>query len=93
MVATPAWPPKSTPRLFVAGPIASGKSVIIQGSQAHYLSKVMRAAKGDAVILCDDQTGEWVSTVSEVGKREIVLEPQEKLRAREDVPDLWLGPA
>ena len=90
MPATPAWPPRSAPRLFVAAPLAKGDAVSIEGNQAHYLAKVMRVSAGDIVILCDDITGEWAAHVLSVGKREVVLEPAELLRAREQVPDLEL---
>ena len=90
MPATPAWPPRSAPRLFVATPLTKGEPVTIEGNQAHYLAKVMRVGEGDAVILCDDVTGEWAARVVSVGKREVVLEPAEKLREREEVPDFWL---
>lgn len=90
MPATPAWPPRSAPRLFVAGPLAAGTSVALEGNQAHYLARVMRAAEGDTVVLCDDLTGEWAARVASVGKRDVVLEPVERLREREQVPDVWL---
>jgi len=90
MPATPAWPPRSAPRLFVPGPLAAGTFVAVEGNPAHYLAKVMRVAEGDAVVLCDDKTGEWAARVASVGKRDVVLEPVEKLREREQVPDLWL---
>lgn len=90
MSATPAWPPKSAPRLFVPGPLATDAVVAIEGTQAHYLSRVMRVASGDAVILCDDATGEWLAEVSEAGKRGVTLSVQQQLRPREDVPDFWL---
>lgn len=90
MPATPAWPPRSAPRLFVATPIAKGETHTIEGNQAHYLAKVMRMGEGDVVILCDDVTGEWAAQVISVGKREVVLEPAELLRPREQVPDFWL---
>ncbi|NCP14103.1 MAG: 16S rRNA (uracil(1498)-N(3))-methyltransferase [Sphingomonadales bacterium] len=93
MPATPAWPPKSAPRLFVSETLAERALVRIEGNPAHYLVRVMRAAPGDAVILCDDTTGEWAARVSETGKRDVVLEVVEKLREREAVPDLWLCPA
>ena len=54
MPATPAWPPKSAPRLFVPLPLGDGVTVVIEGPQAHYLGRVMRVAPGDAVVLCDD---------------------------------------
>ncbi len=93
MPAIPAWPPRSAPRLFVPGRLAAGARVTIEGSQAHYLAKVMRVGQGDAVVLCDDATGEWAARVVSVGKRDFALETFEKLREREQVPDFWLCPA
>lgn len=93
MPATPAWPPKSAPRLFVADELRSGGVVRVEGNPAHYLARVMRAAAGDIVILCDDITGEWAARVVDAGKRDVVLEVAELLRPREAVPDLWLCPA
>ena len=90
MPATPAWPPKSAPRLFVLGPLAEGASVPLEGGQAHYLGKVMRVSPGDAVVLCDDETGEWLAAVTHAGKRDVVLQVERLLRPREDVPDFWL---
>lgn len=87
---TPAWPPKSVPRLFVEEPLAKGISVTIEGNQAHYLSKVMRVGPGDAVVLNDDLTGEYATRVSDVGKRHVELDVIEHIRERDAVPDLWL---
>jgi len=90
MPATPAWPPRSAPRLFVPGPLGEGVSLAIDGPQAHYLSRVMRVSPGDAVVLCDDLTGEWAARVEQAGKREVILACESRLRGREEVPDLWL---
>ncbi len=90
MPATPAWPPNSAPRLFVPGPLTERATVNLEGPQAHYLSRVMRAQPGDAVILCDDLTGEWAARVVSAGKRDIVLAPETLLRPREQVPDFTL---
>ena len=93
MAATPAWPPRSAPRLFVEHELGSGVRISLEGSQANYLARVMRVTPGDAVILCDDRTGEWAARVIEAGKRAVVLELVERLRPREQVPDFWLCPA
>ena len=90
MPATPAWPPKSAPRLFVQLPLDVGASVTIEGPQAHYLSRVMRVSPGDAVILCDDVAGEWATQVESAGKREVQLAVAGLLRPREAVPDFTL---
>lgn len=93
MPATPAWPPRSAPRLFVDDELAEGRTFALDGNRAHYLGKVMRVSEGDAVILCDDITGEWAARVTQVGKRRVDVAVVERLRAREDVPDFWLCPA
>ena len=90
MIATPAWPPQSTPRLFVEPALTQGEQRRIDGQQGHYLASVMRLKVGDPVKLFDDATGEWLGVASEVRKRDVVLEIREKLRDREAVPDLWL---
>jgi 16S rRNA (uracil1498-N3)-methyltransferase len=90
MPATPAWPPRSAPRLFVPGTLAAVASVPVEGSQAHYLSRVMRLGEGDGVVLCDDLTGEWAARVTSAGKRTVTLAVETRLRPREQVPDFTL---
>jgi 16S rRNA (uracil1498-N3)-methyltransferase len=90
MIATPAWPPQSTPRLFVEPPLSAGEMRRIDGPQGHYLATVMRLKAGDPVKLFDDATGEWLAVAADVRKRDVVLEVREQLREREAVPDLWL---
>jgi len=90
MPATPAWPPASTPRLFVDQSLNEGVTLTLDGAQAHYLGNVMRLKTGDPVRLFDDRTGEWIAEVADAGKRNVMLRLTAKLRAREDVPDLWL---
>jgi 16S rRNA (uracil1498-N3)-methyltransferase len=89
VTATPAWPPQSTPRLFVEQELAAGP-LRIDGPAAHYLVSVMRMAPGDPVKLFDDITGEWLATATHVGKRDLIVDVSTMLRAREPVPDLWL---
>lgn len=90
MPAIPAWPPASTPRLYVAQQLDGLSEIGITGAQAHYLSGVMRAKPGDPIRLFDDISGEWLARVAHVGKRDLVLAIEAKLSPREAVPDLWL---
>lgn len=90
MIATPAWPPKSAPRLFVEQLLGIGVSLSLNGPQAHYLARVMRISVGDAVVLCDDQTGEWAARVTSADKREVAVSCETLLRPREQVPDFTL---
>lgn len=90
MPATPAWPPASTPRLFVNQPLAEGAMLALDGAQANYLANVMRLKAGEPVRLFDDRSGEWLAEVTEVAKRSVTLRLTARLREREAVPDLWL---
>lgn len=87
MVATPAWPPKSLPRLFVAQELSAGLSLTVDGN---YLGAVLRLGPGDQVKLFDDATGEWLAEIAEARKKRVTLEVGERLRPRETVADLWL---
>ncbi|MBW6524550.1 16S rRNA (uracil(1498)-N(3))-methyltransferase [Sphingomonas sp. RHCKR47] len=89
MGATPAWPPRSTPRLFVDAPLAAGP-LTLSGPQAHYLVSVMRMKAGDPVKLFDGVNGEWLAVASHVARRDVTLDVQQQLAPLEHVPDLWL---
>lgn len=90
MPATPAWPPKSAPRLFVEGELSAGQVRELTGNAAHYLGAVMRVAVGDTLILLDNISGEWAARVDAVARRHVAVTVVERLRPRLPVPDLWL---
>ncbi|MBA3941088.1 MAG: 16S rRNA (uracil(1498)-N(3))-methyltransferase [Sphingopyxis sp.] len=90
MPATPAWPPASTPRLFIDVPLGPGAAPLVDGAAAHYLLGVMRLKTGDPVLLFDNVSGEWLATVADAGKRSLMLRIERQTRPIEQVPDLWL---
>jgi 16S rRNA (uracil1498-N3)-methyltransferase len=90
MVATPAWPPASLPRLYVEQTLSKGLMLTLDGPQANYLAAVMRLRAGDEVKLFDGRTGEWLAQMVDGGKKRVTLTVGERLRERENVPDLWL---
>jgi len=91
MPATPAWPPKSLPRLFVRTRLADGASVELDAAQANYLGNVMRLADGADVRLFDGQTGEWLARIVVAGKKRMTLSVECLTREPETVPDVWLA--
>ena len=90
MPATPAWPPASTPRLFIDQPLAPDAVPAIDGPAAHYLLGVMRLKAGDPVLLFDNRSGEWLAVVADAAKRSLTLRIERQTRPLERVPDLWL---
>ena len=90
MPATPAWPPASTPRLFVDQPLGPESAPVIEGPAAHYLLHVMRARAGDPLLLFDNRSGEWLASIAEAGKRSLAVRVERQTRPLERVPDFWL---
>lgn len=90
MPAIPAWPPQSTPRLFIEDRLSDGAFIRLEGGQAHYLLNVLRVKPGSPVKLCDNQTGEWLAEVADTAKRDLSVRVTALLRPRETVPDFWL---
>ncbi|MCL6742079.1 16S rRNA (uracil(1498)-N(3))-methyltransferase [Sphingomonas sp. RB56-2] len=91
MPATPAWPPKSLPRLYVAAPLGAGARVELDAAQSNYLGNVMRLKEGDQLLLFDGMSGEWLAAIAEAGKKRMTLLVDEPTRPQEAVPDLWLA--
>jgi 16S rRNA (uracil1498-N3)-methyltransferase len=91
MPATPAWPPKSLPRLFVRHALSEGASIELDAGQANYLGNVLRLGAGAELLLFDDLSGEWLARIAEVAKKRMTLAVQRKTRDPESIPDVWLA--
>ena len=91
MPATPAWPPKSLPRLYVDAPLVAGARVELDAAQANYLGNVMRLKEGDRLLIFDGMSGEWLAGIAEAGRKRMVLSVIEPTRPQEQAPDLWLA--
>jgi len=91
MPATPAWPPKSLPRLFVRGRLGEGARVELDAAQANYLGNVMRLGEGAELLTFDGQSGEWLARIAQAGKKRMTLSVERLTREPETVPDVWLA--
>lgn len=91
MPATPAWPPKSLPRLFVRQPLSKGELLELDAAQANYLGNVMRLGPGAELLVFDGQSGEWLARIAKAGKRRMSLAIQHQTRDREPASEVWLA--
>ena len=91
MPATPAWPPKSLPRLFVREALGEGVRVELASGQANYLGKVMRLGEGSELLVFDGSSGEWLARIVETGKKRMTLAVERRTRDPEAIPDVWLA--
>ena len=61
-----------TPRLFSDQPLLVGTEVVLNGSAAQYLGKVLRARAGDAIILFDGQGQQGTATIkAKIGRAHV----------------------
>jgi len=91
MPATPAWPPKSLPRLFVRQPLGEDATVELDAGQANYLGNVMRMGVGAELLVFDGSTGEWLARVADAAKKRMTLSIERRTREPEAIPDVWLA--
>ena len=91
MPATPAWPPKSLPRLFVRQPLAEGVSLPLELSQANYLGNVLRLGQRAELLVFDGVSGEWLARITEAAKKRMTLSVERRTREPESIPDVWLA--
>jgi 16S rRNA (uracil1498-N3)-methyltransferase len=91
MPATPAWPPRALPRLFVDQLLGEGQAVLLQDKPAHYLANVLRLAEGAEVLLFDGHSGEWHAAIETAHKKKLVLRVTTQTRPAEILPPLTLA--
>jgi 16S rRNA (uracil1498-N3)-methyltransferase len=91
MPATPAWPPRSLPRLFVRTPLHEAALVELEAAQANYLGNVLRLEEGGEVLLFDGRSGEWLARVAQAGRKRMTLAVERRTKPLEQVPDLTLA--
>ena len=91
MPATPAWPPRSLPRLFVRQALGDGASVELDKAQVNYLGNVLRLGAAAELLLFDGQSGEWLARIAQAGKKRMTLIVERKTREPESIPDVWLA--
>ena len=91
MPATPAWPPKSLPRLFVREPLGKAAAIELDPRQANYLGNVLRLNEGAELLLFDGSSGEWLARIAEAGRKRMSLVVDRRTREAEKIPDVWLA--
>jgi len=91
MPATPAWPPRSLPRLFVTTPLGEGARVELDAGQANYLGNVLRMKEGAELLVFDSASGEWLARIAEAGRKRMSLNVERRTREAETIPDVWLA--
>ena len=90
MPATPAWPPKSLPRLFVRTALREGERVELDQRRPITSATSCGSAWG-ASCCVRRQLGEWLARIAEAGKKRMTLTVERRTREPETIPDVWLA--
>ncbi len=81
---------KNRIRLFAYTPLETGGIYEATEAQTHYLSNVMRLGLDDEVFLFDGVHGEFLATVAQKTKKNLILKVNKKIFDFEKAPDVWL---
>ncbi|VVQ36559.1 Ribosomal RNA small subunit methyltransferase E [Pseudomonas fluorescens] len=72
-------------RFFIDAPLSTGEHELPE-AQAHYISRVLRMAEGDALQLFDGSGQEFRATLVEVGKKRVVVQIAESFAGQVESP-------
>jgi 16S rRNA (uracil1498-N3)-methyltransferase len=64
-------------RVYVDAPVAAGKRVIVEGSAANHIARVLRLRSGDALTVFDGSGGEFGARIEEFRKEAVVVAVEE----------------
>ena len=77
-----------TPRLYLDASLRPEETIALDPAQANYLRHVLRLRPGAEVLAFNGRDGEWLSTLTEAGKRTISITIRECTRTQGMGPDL-----
>ena len=77
-------------RLFFSAALSTDITGKLDGSQSHYLNKVMRVKKNEVFSLFNSD-GEWEAKVLDISKNIVEFKITKQVRQKEIVKELWLA--
>jgi 16S rRNA (uracil1498-N3)-methyltransferase len=64
-------------RVYVAAPVTAGKRLVVEGSAANHITRVLRLRTGDALTVFDGRGGEFGARIEEFRKDAVVVAVEE----------------
>ncbi|WP_262695829.1 16S rRNA (uracil(1498)-N(3))-methyltransferase [Kordiimonas aquimaris] len=81
---------KANIRLYIEESLSQGMSITFDKDQSHYLANVMRSKLGSEIAIFNGQDGEWIGEITDIQKRAVTLQLNERRREQATEPDVWL---
>jgi 16S rRNA (uracil1498-N3)-methyltransferase len=66
-----------SPRVYVDPPVVAGKRLVLEGSAANHIARVLRLRSGDPLTVFDGSGGEFGARIEELRKEAVVVAVQE----------------
>ncbi len=80
-----------TVRVYCEASIELFQPISLPMSGVHYLVNVMRRRKGDKVVIFDGRVGEFEAILKSASKKEVIVEPVQKLANLKKPGDIWIA--
>ena len=80
----------SNVRLFFKKSLSINLTTVLDKSQSHYITKVMRIKQNEVFSLFNN-TGEWEAKISKIIKNIVEFNITKQLRQKESIKELWLA--
>ena len=77
-------------RLFFKKSLSINLTTVLDKSQSHYITKVMRIKQNEVFSLFNN-TGEWEAKISKIIKNIVEFNITKQLRQKESIKELWLA--
>lgn len=71
-------------RLYIPQKINTNKPIYITGDDFHYIKNVIRLKENDEILLFNNESGEFLATLTKIEKREIIFTPHTQTRPAND---------
>ena len=76
--------------IYVNEKLELNKTITLDEDQTHYLKNVVKYTTNDTLLCFDNQTGEYICEIIDLGKKKTTIQVTEKVKDLYRCPDIWL---
>ncbi|MCX7338194.1 MAG: 16S rRNA (uracil(1498)-N(3))-methyltransferase [Alphaproteobacteria bacterium] len=78
-------------RLYLNASLFAREQILLSVEQSHYIARVLRFQKGDAIHMFNERDGEWSAEITEGHKKQVIVELKTQVRVPKPTAPLWLA--
>src|SRR6185312_17417609 len=73
-------------RVYVGTPVTPGKPLVVEGTAANHITRVLRLRSGEALTVFDGSGGEFGARIEEFRKGSVILSVEEHRKVERESP-------